>query len=349
MKQNLMDQAEFEVVAGRGGNGCVSFRRERGVLKGGPDGGDGGDGGSIWLVADVNLATLKKFAGKDRFEANNGGAGRSWQKTGRKAEDVEIKVPVGTQIRLKIEDSRFKNNTETQEQWRELADLDKAGQRVRVARGGRGGRGNEALKSSINTTPRVAEPGEAGERFELRLELKILADIGLVGVPNVGKSSLLAVLTAAKPEIADYPFTTITPNLGVLRLAQDKLVIADIPGLIEDAHEGKGLGVAFLRHIERCKALVFVLAAEGQIDEASVGQELWQQYLAVKKELEAYGQDLAEKPAMVVVNKGDLIVNFKFFIFNFFREKGVEILIVSALTGEGLEELREKLVGLVKA
>lgn len=346
MKQNLIDQAEFEVGAGYGGNGKVAFSHSWQRIKGGPGGGDGGDGGSVYLVADENMATLKYFTGRDKFKAQDGGHGGINNQHGRNAADLEIRVPVGTMVTIGDEQPR-------------IVDMDTPGQRVLVAKGGKGGRGNKALAHSRNTTPMEAEPGEKGEKFKLKLELKVLADIGLVGMPNVGKSSLLTRLTKARPEIGDYPFTTISPNLGVLelRVTGDEwranarnpqletrhLVIADIPGLIEDAHEGRGLGIAFLKHIERCKGIGYIVSP---LAENSKAEGLWKQYVMVKDEMKEYSPALLEKPSLVVINKLDLISEDKSAIINYFKKQGVEILLVSALTGEGVEELKQRLVEL---
>ena len=358
MKQNLIDSAEFEVKAGNGGNGCVSFLRNKQTRKGGPDGGDGGRGGSIWFEADENMTTLRFFAGKDKFRAEHGGKGTPRNRRGKNAEDMTIIVPVGTLINVKVQMSNFKSNTNDQmSKFEKMADLDQHGQRVLIAKGGEGGRGNKAFASSSNTTPREAEMGVKGERKKIQLELKILADIGLVGLPNVGKSTLLSVLTKAKPEIADYPFTTLSPNLGVMILPSfrhsgtaDKsstVVIADIPGLIEEAHKGRGLGVEFLKHIERCRLLVHVLApnigSQMTDDRLQLAEGLYQNYQAVRRELGEFNEDLLQKPEIVVVNKFELIQDSRFKIQDFFKIKGISVMMISAVTHEGLEELRQEI------
>jgi GTPase len=334
MKQNIIDHAQFKVKAGNGGNGRASFHHDKRKIKGGPDGGDGGNGGSIFLLADTQVATLKKFAGVDRFEAPHGGHGGANNAHGRNAKDLTIKIPAGTQI---------KTQSDTGE-WVTIADLDTHGDSICIAKGGKGGLGNNALKSSRNTTPLVGEPGEKGENKLIQLELKILADIGFVGLPNVGKSSLLSVLTAARPEIADYPFTTLSPNLGVLSIethhdvpASKPIVIADIPGLIEDAHEGKGLGIAFLKHIERCKALVYVLSPES---------DLLEQYYTVYHELKAFSPTLVEKPRLIVINKAELIDNQNE-IREQFQEQNLDVLFTSVYHATGLEELKKAMTELV--
>lgn len=391
MKQNLIDQAEFEVRAGRGGAGAVSFLQTKQIRKGGPDGGDGGRGGSIWLEADRQISTLRYFMGRDRFEAKPGGRGLPRNKHGEDADDLVIKVPAGTQIRIMNYELRIKNDSQNENQPQELIDLDQPGKRITVARGGAGGRGNAAFKSSTNTTPTEAEPGEKGERKFIQLELKLLADAGLVGLPNVGKSTLLSVLTRAKPEIADYPFTTLSPNLGVMDLPSDMpthvlastgdpspgihrgtpvisarahpaypagnvchVVIADIPGLIEEASQGKGLGMDFLRHIERCRVLVHVLAGNNEQEtgnDESLAKSLWDSYQVVRKELGEYSQKLLEKPEIVVINKADMIqdppagrAGLRFKVQDFFRQKNIEITTISAATHEGLEDLKAKIL-----
>lgn len=334
MKKSLIDQVEFEVWAGNGGRGVVHFRREKYIRKGGPDGGDGGNGGSIYFLTNPHMTTLLDYAGKTRFEAAHGGAGSGRNKHGKDAEDLIIEVPVGTVVYEKAGDSGESGDSS---EWVKLFDLDKPNEKALVAQGGAGGRGNTAFKSSINTTPIQSEGGAHGERKRLRLEMKILADVGLVGLPNAGKSTLLSVLTAAKPEIADYPFTTITPNLGVLRQAQDRddgrsLIIADIPGLIEDAHKGKGLGIDFLRHIERCRVLVYVIAPDLE------KLELEKQLDTVKQEVREYGQGVIDKPSLVVVNKIDLLGQEQ-------RDSlPKDWLQVSAATTEGIDGLKSRLV-----
>ncbi|OGV96985.1 hypothetical protein A2W24_02575 [Microgenomates group bacterium RBG_16_45_19] len=357
MKQNLIDVAEFEVRAGRGGVGAISFHRDRQVRKGGPDGGDGGQGGSIWLEADNNFNTLRFFSGKDRFEAKAGGRGLPRDKHGKNAEDLVIKVPVGTQVRIKNQESRIKIEAQTAVKGEELADLHESGQRVRVAQGGKGGRGNAAFKSSLETTPKIAEPGTPGEVKRIKLELKLLADVGLIGLPNVGKSTLLSVLTKARPEIADYPFTTLSPNLGVMNMGYPHsrgvsafhpgggikpIVIADIPGLIEDAHRGKGLGTDFLRHIERCRVLVHVLAGNNEQEIANddfLAETLWKNYQTVRQELGQYSPKLLTKPEIVVVNKVDLLQDISNQLQAYFRAKGISLIAISAVTHEGLAKL----------
>ena len=286
----FVDEAQIFVEAGRGGNGIVSFRREKYIPFGGPNGGDGGDGGSILFVADSNLNTLVDFRYTKRFKAQNGQAGMGNQKTGKAGEDLVIHVPVGTMV----------SDLNTQE---EIGDLTEAGQTLLVARGGRHGLGNVHFKSSTNRTPRQHTNGEPGEARELLLELKVLADVGLLGLPNAGKSSLITAVSAARPKVADYPFTTLYPNLGVVRIsAENSFVIADIPGLIEGAAEGAGLGVQFLKHLSRTGLLLHVvdiapLDASDPVESVKV----------VEKELEKFSEELAGKDRWLVLNKVDLL------------------------------------------
>ncbi len=312
----FVDLAEIEVQAGRGGKGAVSFRREKYVPKGGPDGGDGGKGGDVIIVAERNLTTLMDFRYKTSYKAGDGSAGMGKKMSGKDGENCVIRVPVGTVIKAKETDQV-------------LADLTEDGQSYVVARGGKGGRGNVHFKSSTNRAPRKAEPGEEGEKKGLILELKLIADVGLVGYPNAGKSTLLSRLTQARPKIADYPFTTLAPNLGLAKLQDYRtFVIADIPGLIKDAHKGKGLGYEFLRHIQRTRILVFLLDAS--LPEAKSQLE------ELRKELELYDPELIKKPQLVVLNKIDLLKENKLVNLNGTSRKLFKI---SALTGEGIGAL----------
>lgn len=301
----MVDIAKVIVSSGRGGNGSASYRREKFVPKGGPDGGDGGDGGNVFLVAAAELNTLRDYAGSKLWQAENGGDGGKRQMFGKKGADRELRVPVGTVVWELLDD---------QKHW--LGELTTAGERLLVARGGQGGRGNVHFKSSTNTTPMEYEQGGAAQVRTLLLEMKLIADIGLVGMPNAGKSTLLSVITKAQPKIAEYPFTTLEPNLGVLELGADgdrtRYVVADIPGLIEAASEGKGLGHQFLRHVERCRALVFVLAPDPYIWDSTHSAEeksasLRAQWDIVLGELEKYQPQLAQRARLVVVNKADLL------------------------------------------
>ena len=284
----FVDEATIAVRSGNGGSGCVSFRRERFVPKGGPDGGDGGRGGDVCVVASPRKRTLYDFRSRRQFRAPNGRGGEGSRRAGRSGGDLRIEVPPGT---LVFDD-------ETGELIRDLTD---PGDSAVVARGGRGGRGNVHFKSSTHRTPRMAQPGEPGEARNLRLELKLLADVGIVGFPNAGKSTLVAALSAARPRIADYPFTTLTPNLGVVSDRGEPFVVADVPGLIEGAHEGAGLGIRFLRHLERTRLLVHL------VDVSAIDPDVpLERYRAINRELAQYSPDLARRPQVVAFSKMDL-------------------------------------------
>ncbi|HPP69106.1 MAG TPA: GTPase ObgE [Pseudothermotoga sp.] len=288
--EDFVDRVRIYVKAGDGGNGVVSFRREKYVPKGGPDGGDGGDGGFVILRANSGLSTLLNFKHQRRFVAENGEHGRGKKQAGRNGEDLIIDVPVGTLVK----------DSQTGEI---LADLDKPGMMVCVARGGKGGRGNTHFASSVLRAPRIAEKGDEGESRWLELELKLLADAGLIGFPNVGKSSLISVMSNARPKIASYPFTTLIPNLGVVKIDQNnEFVLADIPGIIEGASEGAGLGNLFLRHIERCGVLVHVVDISG-----CEGRDFLRDYDIIIEELNKYSEALSKKPQIIVANKIDLV------------------------------------------
>jgi len=314
----FIDEVSIRVKAGNGGNGCVSFRREKYVPRGGPDGGDGGDGGSIYLVGSLQLATLADLEYHVSYKAENGGHGRGKNMTGAKGKSKEIPVPLGTDI----------YNKETGEF---LASVLEAGEKYLIAKGGKGGRGNARFVTSVRQAPREHEDGTPGEKLILKLILRLMADVGLVGLPNAGKSTLLKALTKAEPKIAAYPFTTLAPNLGVLRDEWLSFTLSDIPGIIEGAADGKGLGLQFLRHIERTRMLVFVLAADEAPKEA---------YQTLLSELEAYNPELLQRKRLVVVNKMDLV-----------KTKPViaaakDLLYVSALTGKGIKELKKVLSSL---
>ncbi|WP_028916221.1 Obg family GTPase CgtA [Pseudoxanthomonas sp. J35] len=290
----LVDEAEIEVIAGNGGNGCVGFRREKFIPLGGPDGGDGGNGGSVWLVADENLNTLVDFRHERIFRAQRGENGMGRQMYGKGGEDRIITVPVGTVV----------TNVETAEV---IGDLTRHGDRLLVARGGKGGLGNMHFKSSVNRAPRQATPGEPGEHRTLRLELKLLADVGLLGFPNAGKSTFIRAVSAATPKVADYPFTTLYPNLGVVSVeAHRSFVIADIPGLIEGAADGAGLGAQFLRHLQRTRLLLHLVdisPMEGGVE----GVSPVEQVRAIERELGKHDPGLLAKPRWLVLNKADLM------------------------------------------
>jgi len=290
------DHAEIQVKAGDGGPGCMSFRREKYIPKGGPDGGDGGNGGDVVAVADASAQTLLDFRGKHHWRAKNGDPGKGSDMYGARGEDIELRLPLGTMI------YEIPDDGDAESERRLIADLG-PGDRVVIARGGRGGFGNQHFKTSVNQAPRQTSPGEPGQERRLALELKLIADIGLVGKPNAGKSTLLRAVSHATPKVADYPFTTLAPQLGIAELDKDRrLVIADIPGLIEGAADGAGLGHDFLRHIERTRAIVHVLEIE-----PADGSDPVENYKAIRKELADYSADLASKREVVAVNKMDLL------------------------------------------
>ena len=323
---NALDQARIWVKAGDGGNGALSFRREKFVPRGGPDGGDGGRGGSVYLRAEPGVSTLLEFSHRRHFRAGRGGSGAGAKKHGKKGEDLMIRVPPGTVV--------------STDDGAAVADLRRPGDEVMVARGGRGGLGNVHFATSTNQPPRVAQKGEPGEECWLRLELKTIADVGLVGYPNVGKSSLLAALTAATPKIGDYPFTTLTPNLGVAERDDLNFVLADIPGLIGGAHQGVGLGHQFLRHVERARVLLHVVDAGGPDPVAA--------YREVRRELELYNPTLAAKPELIALNKVDLPAvrdRVGEILAAFARaEPERRVVAVSAMTTAGIPELVDAIV-----
>jgi GTP-binding protein len=327
----FVDEVDIHVIAGDGGRGCVSFRREKFVPRGGPDGGDGGSGGSVYIVASPRKNTLVDFRYHPEFEARRGRHGQGSNKTGQTSDDLEIEVPIGT---LVFEKSA---GADSSEQLRLLADLTESGQRVLVARGGHGGRGNARFVSSTNRAPRRSEPGEEGEERYLRLQLKLLADVGLVGFPNVGKSTLIARISAARPKIADYPFTTLTPNLGVVSLGDDRsFVVADVPGLIEGAHGGQGLGDRFLRHIERTKVLIHVVDVSG-----ASGRDPVNDFKVIVKELQLFDPTVASKPQIVAANKIDALDDPSRLerLERYVARQKVPFFRISGVTGEGVDQL----------
>jgi len=328
----FVDRARIYLQAGSGGDGCLSFRREKYVPKGGPDGGNGGRGGNVYLVVDKNLKTLYDLSYHSHYRAEDGQRGRSNNRTGHNGADLFIPVPPGTMV---YQEKAL------------VADLTEPGQKFLAARGGRGGKGNSAFKSSRNTTPRIYEKGEPGQKTTLDLELKLIADVGIIGMPNAGKSSLLAVLTAARPKIADYPFTTISPNLGVLTYKNQQLVLADIPGLIADASKGKGLGNEFLRHIERTRLLLHLVDINGFSGNSPVDT-----YQTVRRELVKYCRALTDKPEIIVLNKIDTVSNeIRKKIgekFCEFKKNPVDILFISAATRQGCPELIKKIFSSIK-
>ena len=325
----FIDRAVIEVRSGKGGDGAIAFLREKYVAKGGPAGGNGGRGGSIFLRASKTINTLFNFRHSKTFIANDGEKGGIKNQYGKYAEDVIIDVPIGTVVYLE-KDKEF------------LGDLNEDGKMIRVAKGGRGGRGNSCFKSSTNRVPKIAENGEPGERHRLILELKLLADVGLVGFPSVGKSTLLSVVSAAKPEIADYPFTTITPNLGVVSVKDgSSFVMADLPGLIEGAHLGKGLGLQFLRHIERCRVIVHV------IDLSETGRDPYEDYKIINQELKEYGFALDKRPQIIVASKMDE-EGAQEKLKKLEKQIGQEIIPISALLEENIDKLLYKCAEVLK-
>ncbi len=322
----FIDEASVIAQSGNGGRGCVSFRREKFIPRGGPDGGDGGDGGDVIVAVSARLRTLYHFRHQRHFRAQNGAPGSGSLKTGRGGDDIVIHVPPGTIL----------YDAESGER---LHDLTRPDQRLTLLKGGRGGKGNTHFKSSIQRTPRFAQPGEPGHQLRLRLELKLLADVGIIGLPNAGKSTLIAAISSARPKVADYPFTTLVPNLGVVKSGNaDPFVVADIPGLIEGAHSGSGLGIQFLRHVERTQILVHL------IDAAAIdSQDPLAAYRTINAELRHYQGDLAEKVQIVVLNKMDLpearqaLAPFKAAL----GDHG--LLAIAAATGEGVAALVQEI------
>lgn len=321
----FVDEVEIRVQAGGGGNGCLAFRREKFVPRGGPSGGDGGDGGDVVMESSERHNTLLHFRFNPEYKAQRGGHGEGSNCHGKDGQTVVLKVPAGTVV----------YDAETGEQ---VADFTAPGERTVLAHGGHGGRGNARFATSTNRAPRRVEPGQPGEFRRLRLELKLLAEVGLVGFPNVGKSTLISVLSAAKPKIADYPFTTLAPNLGVVQLddAEDSFVIADIPGLIEGAHHGAGLGMQFLRHVERTRLLAHVV----DVSEQS-GRDPLNDLEIIEGELRQFGAGLTEKPVILVASKLDLAAPEKLAALeDLSRARGLPIYPVSAVTGKGVAALK---------
>ena len=316
----FLDQSKIYISSGAGGNGCVSFRREKFIEFGGPDGGDGGRGGDVVAQCVDGLNTLIDYRYQQHFKAKSGGHGMGRNRSGARGADVVLKVPVGTQI--------LDEDNETL-----LADLTKVGDRVLIAKGGNGGFGNAHFTTSTNRAPRRANPGQPGETRTIWLQLKLIADAGLIGLPNAGKSTFLAAVSAAKPKIADYPFTTLHPQLGVVRQDGREFVLADIPGLIEGAHEGVGLGDRFLGHVERCCALLHLV--DGTVEHAG------EAYKTVRAELAAYGHSLVDKPEVVALNKADALTpdQIKQQVARLKRAAKTTPLIVSGATGQGVPEV----------
>ncbi|MEO0071960.1 MAG: GTPase ObgE [candidate division WOR-3 bacterium] len=312
----FVDQVVIEVEAGAGGDGCISFRREKFVPRGGPDGGNGGQGGSVYLVGNPNLQTLADLEYHCRYKAQRGQHGKGSNCDGKNGKDVYVPVPLGTDV-YDADTNEF------------LGEILQPNQTLLVARGGRGGRGNRAFASSTNRAPRIREKGEPGEKRRLKLILRLIADIGLVGLPNAGKSTLLSKLTSAHPKIADYPFTTLTPNLGVLKSESLYFTIADMPGIIEGASAGKGLGLIFLRHIERTKIIIYVIdiSQKDPLNDLTI----------LRNEIKSYNPEILQKKQVVVFNKIDLVKRVRKVY------TGLPTFYVSALTGEGISELKEYL------
>lgn len=319
--KNFIDEVKIKVKAGKGGDGCVAFRREKGVPKGGPSGGDGGKGGDIIFIGNKNMRTLIDFYYQQFLKAENGTSGSGNNKKGKDGKNLDVFVPCGTVIK------EIENNKE-----KIIGEILKDGERIVVAKGGKGGKGNTNFKSSTNQTPRIATKGEEGEEKELKLELKLIADVGIVGYPNAGKSTLISKISNARVKIADYPFTTLIPNLGVVKLTNFRsFVVADIPGIIEGASDGKGLGIKFLKHIERTKVLLHLIDLSQS--------DIVERYYKLREELKKYSEKLAEKEEIIVGNKIDIETareNIKILKENF-----KEVYFISSLTGEGIKELEE--------
>jgi len=323
----FIDEAKITIQSGDGGRGCVSFRREKFIPRGGPDGGDGGKGGDVILIASARKRTLYDFRFKHHLKAKNGAGGQGKKKAGKKGADLFVEIPAGTLV----------THTETGET---LKDFINPGESFVAAAGGRGGLGNHHFKTSTNRVPRFAQPGEPGQLLQLKLELKLIADVGLVGLPNAGKSTLISKISAAKPKIGSYPFTTLVPNLGVVHTDWgEPFVVADIPGLIEGAHEGAGLGTQFLRHIERTRILVHL------IDVSTIDPDhILSPYHTVKHELVKHNQELSNRPQLLVLNKMDTVDAEK--KASLFKEAlgDMEVISISALNGTGLDRLLSRIL-----
>jgi GTPase len=326
----FLDEAKVYIASGPGGNGSVSFRREKFIEFGGPNGGDGGKGGDVVVEAVNGLNTLIDYRYQQHFKAQRGGNGMGKDRAGANGKDVVLKVPIGTQV--------YEEDGETL-----IADLTEVGERATLAKGGNGGFGNTHFKSSTNRAPRHANPGQPGEEGTIRLRLKLIADAGLIGLPNAGKSTFLAAVSAAKPKIADYPFTTLHPQLGVVKVDEREFVLADLPGLIEGAHEGAGLGDRFLGHTERCRVLLHLI--DGTIEDAGAA------YRTVRAELEAYGQGLSEKPEIVALSKADAMTSelVKAQSSKLKKASKKTPLVLSAQSGEGVQEALRALAKIIDA
>ncbi|TES92496.1 MAG: GTPase ObgE [Desulfobacteraceae bacterium] len=326
----FIDEGIITVLSGDGGRGCVSFRREKFIPRGGPDGGDGGKGGDVVFITTSRKRTLYQFRFQKHFKAKNGAHGQGKQKTGKNGQDLVIELPPGTLV------------TEA-ETGQNIIDLIKPGERLVLAKGGRGGQGNTRFKTSKNRSPRFAQPGEPGETKTIKLELKLLADVGIIGLPNAGKSTLITTVSSARPKIGSYPFTTLFPSLGVVETDRgEPFVVADIPGLIKGAHKGTGLGTRFLRHIERTRILVHLIDVSAiDSDDPLHG------YNTINKELALYNQKLTEKPQIVVLNKIDLPDTREAAKTFQSAAKGKKVTLISALTGKGVDDLKLQIVQLL--
>lgn len=328
----FVDEANIEITAGRGGDGVVAFRHEKFAPRGGPSGGDGGRGGDVILMATHNIHTLSDFRHKQQIRAENGEPGGNKNKSGRNGADVTIFLPVGTIV----------VDRDTSEV---ITDLSEAGQRFVIARGGSGGLGNQNFATPTNRTPRRSTPGRAGQEFRLHLELKLIADIGLIGFPSVGKSTLIAAISSARPKIADYPFTTLVPNLGVVQYKNyQEFVVADIPGLIEGAHEGLGLGVQFLKHVERTNLLVHLIEVTPWMEDEENPRNPIDDFEVIQRELGRYNTELLDQPQLVVLNKVDLPFvreQLETLRAHFVDKLGMQFLGISAATGENIDVLKD--------
>lgn len=326
----FIDEAIITVQSGDGGRGCVSFRREKFIPRGGPDGGDGGKGGDIVFVATSRKRTLYQFRYKNILKAKNGVYGQGKKKAGKNGEDLKIEIPIGTLVIDSVTGQLIK-------------DFVKSGEAFVIAKGGRGGLGNARFKSSTNRTPRFAQPGEPGETLTLKIELKLLADVGIIGLPNAGKSTLISVISSARPKIAGYPFTTLTPNLGVVQTElSEPFIVADIPGLISGAHKGAGLGIRFLKHIERTRILVHLI----DISSIDTNHPL-DVYNTINRELALYSKNLAKKPQIVVLNKLDIPGAKEAADIFQSAAKVKKIALISAITGKGVNHLKSQIVQLL--
>lgn len=327
----FIDEVKIQVSSGNGGNGAATFRREKFVPYGGPDGGNGATGGSVYIEGDENINTLVNFRGRKIYKAEDGGSGRGSQMDGATGEDIILKVPVGTLV----------FNAETNEL---IEDIKEHGQKEKILQGGRGGLGNTYFKSSTNQAPSYAQEGEKGQTLDLKLELKLIADIALVGLPNAGKSTLISSISAAKPKIADYPFTTLTPNLGVVKIDKDNsIVVADIPGLIEDASEGKGLGHQFLKHIERTRALVHLIDCSMLLSP----EEAMADYATIRHELLKYDHDqFYNKPEIICLTKIDAMSEEEISEFQAFMEEQLQkkVMPISSVSGRNLDLLKRTML-----